>query len=109
MQEMNSEDYEREVNMLVFRITNTTDQSKECSWMVKIDRNNECYNCAGLENGRTESISRFILNPKQTAEGNASNLITHPELNIFGNFVKLVPGMTEEKLTGFELINLTIK
>jgi len=36
-------------------------------------------------------------------------MVCRSELNIFGNFVKLVPGMTEQKLTGFELINLTIK
>ena len=107
MEKINSRDYGREVNMLVFRFTNTTDQLKDCSWIVKIERNNECYNCEDLEN--PDEISSLQLDPKETIEGNASNLITHLELNVFGNFVKLVPGMSQQNLTAFELINLTIK
>lgn len=107
MEKVRSEDYEREVNMLVFRFTNTTDEVRDCSWIVKIERDNQCYNCDYL--GRTENNFSLRLKPKEVAEGNASNLITRSELNIFGNFVKLVPGMTEQKLTSFELINLSIK
>lgn len=107
MEKMNSRDYGREVNMVVFRFTNTTDQLKDCSWAVKIERNNKCYNCESL--GNTEEIFNLQLDPKETVEGNESNLMTQSELNIFGNFVKLVPGMSEQKLTAFELINLTIK
>lgn len=104
---MNSKDYGREVNMVVFRFTNTTDQSKECSWKVKIMRNDKCYNCGNLS--KTEQKKQLKLDPNEIVEGDASNLVTRSELNIFGNFVKLTPGMSREKLTGFELINLTIK
>lgn len=107
MQKVNSEDYGRQVNMLLFRFTNTTDQVKDCSWSVKIERNDVCYNCQDL--GSPENVFTLQLNPNQIIEGNSSNLITRSELNIFGNFVKLVPGMTTQKLTGFELIDLTIK
>ncbi|MDG1331550.1 MAG: hypothetical protein P8P74_04425 [Crocinitomicaceae bacterium] len=107
MEEMNSPDYGREVNMVIFRFTNTTNQSKDCSWIVKIERGNDCYNCDGLI--KPENTFRLTLEPQETIEGDVSNLISHSQLNIFGNFVKLVPGMSEEVLTGFELINLTVK
>lgn len=107
METVSSRDYDREVNMLFFRFTNTTDETKDCSWSLQIERGNECYNCD--DNQNYENIFNLLLNPKETNEGDLSNLTSRPELHIFGNFVKLAPGMTDEKLTGFELINLTIK
>lgn len=107
MKKLNSQDYGREVNMIVFRFTNTTDETKNCSWTVRIERNNECSNCDNLDD--PEGAFQLQLDPKATVEGNASNLLTRSELNIFGNFVKRVPGMSEQRLTAFELINLTIK
>ncbi|MFK7787193.1 MAG: hypothetical protein AB8B56_18875 [Crocinitomicaceae bacterium] len=107
MQKVKSEDYGRAVNVLLLRFTNTTEQRVECSWRVKIERNGECANCSDLNN--QDGDYGLYLNPNEVAEGNASNLVSRSELNVFGNFVKLVPGMTEQKLTGFEIINLTIK
>jgi hypothetical protein len=107
MEAVYSRDYGREVNMLFFRFTNTTNEIKDCSWSLQIERDNKCYNCD--ENQNYENIFNLLLNPKETNEGDLSNLTTRPELHVFGHFVKLVPGMTDDKLTGFEFINLTIK
>ncbi len=96
----------RAQNLLLFRFTNTTDQEVTVSWRSKEFRNGECWNCANLYN--EEYMQSLTLSAGQSIEGQG-NSKEDKELYIFGNFVKLVPGMTDQSLTNFELVELTVR
>jgi hypothetical protein len=96
----------RAQNLLLFRFTNTTDQEVTVSWRAKEFRNGECWNCANLYD--EEYMNSLTLSAGQSIEGQGAST-ENRGLNIFGNFVKLVPGMTDQSLTNFELVDLTVR
>lgn len=96
----------RASNLLLFRYTNTTDQELTISWVTKVFRNGECVNCSSLDS--PEHAFSLTIPAAGLIEGDGSSL-NDRELYIFGNFVKLVPGMTDQRLTNFELIDLKVQ
>jgi len=96
----------RAQNLLLFRFTNTTDQELTVSWVTKQFRNGQCSNCQSLDGG--EFDRSLTLAPGEVREGDGTSKKIK-ELYIFGNFIKLVPGMSNQRLTGFELVDLSVR
>lgn len=96
----------RAQNLLLFKFTNTTNQELTVSWATKEFRNGECWNCAHLDS--PEYSNTLTLAPLEVIEGKG-NADYNENFYIFGNFIKLVPGMTEQSLTNFELVDLTVR
>ncbi len=96
----------RAQNLLLFKFTNTTDQDLTISWVTKTFRNDVCTNCERLTN--PEYSHTLTLAPGEVIEGDGTTK-ENKDVYIFGNFVKLVPGMSEQTLTNFELIDLTVR
>lgn len=97
---------DREQNLILFRYTNLSNDVKTVSWVVKIWRNDVCANCNSITNA--EHAHTLTLEPNQIIEGDGSSK-SDKTVYIFDNFTKLVPGMQDQRLTNFELINLNVK
>ncbi|MCJ8291187.1 MAG: hypothetical protein HRT58_15550 [Crocinitomicaceae bacterium] len=95
----------RAQNILLFRFTNTTSQELTVSWIAKEFRNEECWNCTRLDD--PEYAHELKLAPLEVIEGKGGSNY-QKSFYIFGNFIKLVPGMTEQTLTNFELVDLSV-
>ena len=91
--------------LVLFRYTNTTQDKIELTWKTEIWRNNTCTNC----NSSSSEHHRFlVLNPNEIVEADGSTK-KNKSTYIFGNFLKLVPGMTKQQLTDFKFQNLAKK
>lgn len=97
---------DREQNLILFRYTNLSNDVKTLSWVTKIWRNDFCVNCNSITN--PEYSHTITLQPNQIIEADGSSK-TDKSIYIFDNFTKLVPGMQEQRLTNFELIDLNVK
>lgn len=94
-------------NWLIFRFTNLNATEVKCTWNIKLFRDNQCENCHSFEGEEffksltLESNQQFVSDP---------NLVNGWRISEFGNFITIVEGMTDSKLTGFEMVNFkTIK
>lgn len=96
----------RAQNLLLFRFTNTTDQERTLTWTTKIFRDNMCSNCDRLYDA--EYSHALTLNPNEVVEGDGTSK-ENKSVYIFGDFVNKVPGMSSQRLTGFELVELTVR
>lgn len=96
----------RAQNRLLFRFTNTTDQELTISWVTKEFRNGECWNCARLDN--PEYAHALTMTSGEVLTGDETSRENN-DLFIFGNFIKFVPGMTEQTLTNFEFVDLIVR
>lgn len=103
--ECNSENVKNQA-LYILRFTNTTNTEKSISWSVKSYRNGECANCHRID--RPEYARSVSLQPGEVLEGTCLDR-TDNRLFLFSNFIKLVPGMTEDILTNFEFVNLVIE
>jgi len=74
--------------------------------VTKEFRNDECWNCDRLDN--PEYLNSMTLDPREVVEGEATEDYLKT-FHIFGDFIKFVPGMTEQTLTNFELVDLTVR
>lgn len=97
---------EREQNLILFRYTNLSNDTKTVSWIVKIWRNDYCVNCNAITN--SEYAHSITLQPNEVLEADGSTK-TDKRVYIFDNFIKLVPGMQEQRLTNFELMDLNVE
>jgi len=95
----------RAQNLVLFKYTNTTQDKVELSWKSEKWRNNICVNCnsTSVEHNRI-----LVLDPNEVIESDGTSKRIKNRY-IFGNFSKLVPGMTEQKLTDFKFQNLSKK
>ena len=93
----------REENLILFRYTNLSNDVKTISWVVKIWRNDVCVNCNSITN--PEYAHSITLQPNQILEADG-NSKSDKSMYIFDNFIKLIPGMQEQRLTNFELTDL---
>ncbi len=98
--------HDREQNLILFRYTNLSSDTKTISWSTKIWRDDFCVNCERIEN--SEHAFSITLTPGQVLEGDGSTKAIK-SLYIFDNFVTLIPGMTDDRLTDFELVNLIVE
>lgn len=96
----------RAQNVLLFKFTNTTRQELTISWVTKEFRNDDCWNCDRLDN--PEYLNSMTLDPREVVEGEATEDYLKT-FHIFGDFIKFVPGMTEQTFTNFELVDLTVR
>jgi hypothetical protein len=96
---------DREQNLILFRYTNLSSDTQTLSWSTKIWRNDFCVNCERIEN--PEYAFSITLVPNQVLEGDGSTK-ADKSVYIFDNFITLIPGMTDDRLTNFELINLIV-
>lgn len=99
-------DGKRDKNLLLFKISNQTTQNKTISWTTKMWRNDQCANCTTINS--PEFSHQLSLGPNEVIEGTGS-LDEDRALHVFGNFIKLVPGMSEQRLTNVELLNVTVE
>tara|TARA_Y100000385_G_C13101528_1_gene644841 strand:- start:3193 stop:3678 length:486 start_codon:yes stop_codon:yes gene_type:complete len=98
----------REQNLLLFKFTNTTNESKSISWTMKMFRDGECYNCHRIE--RDEYKHTINLAANESIEGDCSvETIRNQALSTHDNYIKHVPGMANTRLTNFELIDVTVR
>lgn len=93
-------------NLLLFRFTNTTDKEVTVTWKSKEFRNGECWNCDHIDN--PEYAHSITLNAGEVVEGDGKSK-DNKNVYVFGNFIKLVPGMTEQTLTNFEFTDLSVR
>jgi hypothetical protein len=89
--------------IVVFRIVNLTDQSQTVSWNKEIWRDGKCANCHDLDS--QEGAFSVNLLPHESIEGSCASK-ENKALYIFGNFIALTPRMSQQRLTGFRLINV---
>ena len=101
-----SPDGNREQNLILFRYTNLSNDVKTASWVVKIWRNDYCVNCNAITS--PEYAHSITLQPNEVLEADGSTK-SDKSIYIFDNFIKLVPGMQEQRLTNFELMNLNVE
>lgn len=94
----------REEQLLLFRYSNTTNSAKTISWKTKIWRNDACANCHKID--RPEYSHSITLDANEVIEADGTSK-ENKALYIFGNYVKHVQGMSDQRLTSFELVELT--
>lgn len=92
--------------LVLFRYTNTSLESKSLSWATKEFRNGACSNCDRLES--SEMQRSMLLAPGEVIEGDGSSK-TDKRVYLFSHFIERVPGMSEQRLTDFELVNMTVQ
>lgn len=96
----------RDQVLVLFRFTNSsTAESKKMSWSVKEFRDGVCTNCSSIDIEQQHSL---LLEPGEVVEADGTSK-TDNRVYVFSHFMKLVPGMTHQKLTDFEFINLNIE
>ena len=95
----------RNQSLILFRFTNSSSQTKSITWVTKEFRNEICTNCERLDDD--EYLRTVTLSPGQTLEGKAEEA-SKTEEYLFSHFVKLVPGMSNQRLTDFEFVNVNV-
>jgi hypothetical protein len=91
--------------LVLFRFTNTTNEIKTMTWSTKEYRNDICTTCNSLNN---PEFSRAItLSPGEVLEGDGTSKVDK-NVYIFSHFINLVPGMSDQKLTDFEFVNVEV-
>lgn len=96
----------RPQNLLLFKFTNTTDQELTISWVTKEFRNGECWNCVQMYGGDYDHTLTLAAGEIMEGDGTSKE---NKEVYIFGNFINHVPGMLEQSLTSFELVDVTVR
>lgn len=93
----------RNQTLVFLKFTNTTSNKLALTYQREVYMDNECANCNKIGSG--EHTYTVKLDANQVIEGNCTTMTNH-ELFIFANFITLIDGMTETRLTDFKLINL---
>lgn len=104
-QDCHSEDLDkfRNLTVVLFRFTNTTNQKLELSWSTELFMDGECVNCDKINSD--ESKYSVKLDAKQVIEADCTSK-NDRSLYIAANFIKLAPGMSGTRLTDFNFINM---
>jgi len=91
--------------LILFRFSNESSESKTISWVTEEYRNGVCSNCAQIDN--PEYSRSVTLSPGEVLEGTATD-VTKTEEYLFSNFINLVPGMSNQRLTDFNFVNINV-
>jgi hypothetical protein len=93
--------------LVLFRFTNTSStEIKTMRWNVKQYRNDSCSNCDRI--GSREFQRSVTLSPGEILEGDGTSKMDK-RVYIFAHFIELVPGMSEQRLTDFEFVDVSIE
>ena len=91
--------------MVLFRYSNISSESRTISWSTEEYRNEICANCENIAN--PEYARSITLSAGEVLEGTGSD-VTKTEEYLFSNFITLVPGMTNQRLTDFQFVNINV-
>ena len=105
VQECNNLNVRNQVLVLFRFINSSSTEVKTINWSVKEFRNGECYNCDGLDS--PEFKRTLTLSPGEILEGDGSSK-ADKRVYLFSHFIDLVPGMSDQKLTDFEFVNVEV-
>ena len=103
-QECNNAKVKNQV-LVLFRYTNTTSDTRSMTWVTEEYRNGACYNCSTISN--PEYSRTITLAPNQVIEADGMSQ-DDKNTHLFANFINLVPGMSNQKLTDFKFININV-
>lgn len=92
--------------LVVFRYTNTTNKELDMTWSIKEWRNEECSNCYDIDSHEYARAVR--LSPGEVIEGDGTTK-ENKNVYVFSNFINLIKGMSDQKLTAFEFVNVNIE
>jgi len=92
--------------LVLFRYTNTTGEDLKVTWKRKVFRNGTCVNCQRLQNA--EYGFELMLSPNQVIQGKEDDK-SDERLYLFSNFIELSPGMSNQRLTDFEMVNVEVE
>lgn len=90
-------------SVIFFQFTNTTNQTKTFEWFLEMWYDDACKNCHKQDSPEFENI--LTLKPGEVIAGSPDNTGDR-SLYVFSHWARLVPGMTETKLTKFKFINM---
>lgn len=105
VQECNNLNVRNQV-LVLFRYTNTSNEIKTIKWSTKEFRDGECYNCERLDT--PENMHSMTLSPGETIEGDGTSKMDK-RVYLFSHFIELVPGMSDQRLTDFEFVQLNVQ
>lgn len=91
--------------LVLFRYSNLTLGNVKFDWTTEVYRDAVCVNCHRIDN--PEYSHSLTLAGGEVVEGDGLTK-TDKRLYLFANFIELVPGMSNQKLTGFNFINLSV-
>jgi hypothetical protein len=103
-QECNSQSVSNQT-LVLFRFTNTTNKAVTINWKVKTFRNGSCSNCQSLN--KAEFLRSLDLESGEVYEGDCSSKMDKRGY-VFSHFIIKTPGMSDSKLTDFELIEIEV-
>jgi hypothetical protein len=105
IQECNNQNVRNQI-LVLFRFKNTSEtEIKTFNWSVKEFRNGVCSNCDVLD---TQEFQRSLtLSPGEILEGDGTSKMDK-RVYVFCHFIDLVPGMSNQKLTDFEFVNMQV-
>lgn len=103
--ECNSGNFENQ-NLVLLRFTNSNSNAVTVDWFTEIHRNNTCRNCGAANN--PENIHTISLEANETIAGDCGDETMIKNRYVFDHFIELVPGMSDTKLTQFELKNIHV-
>lgn len=92
--------------LVLFRYTNMENIDHTMSWTTKEFRNNECSNCEFIDSYEYRREIHLAPNEVKYGDGTSKEDKT---LYLFSNFIKLYPGMRDQRLTGFEFIDVNVQ
>jgi hypothetical protein len=91
--------------LVLLKYTNTTNETRELSWFTKVFRDGDCVNCHRIGSAEHEHTLKLVPNEVVAGDSHKRN---DRRLYIFSNFIELSPGMSNQRLTDFEMINLNV-
>lgn len=91
--------------LVLFRFTNNTSETRTMTWATEEYRNDECYNCDNIDS--PEYARSITLAPNQVKEADGMSQ-DDKNTHLFANFINLVPGMSNQRLTDFKFININV-
>lgn len=91
--------------LVLFRYTNTSSAPLSMSWTTKEFRNGDCYNCHYIDS--YELVRDISLSAGEVLEADGTSK-EDKNIYLFSNFINLVNGRRDTKLTSFEFINVEV-
>lgn len=91
--------------IVLLKFTNTNNYNVSISWFTERHRNNSCVNCHKVND--PENTYMLEVNANEIVAGDCEKSMTK-NLYIFDHFIDKAPGMSDSRLTQFELQNIQV-